>query len=316
MTTNAQTIAISLLKTARPRQWVKNLSLFAALFFAGYLFIPTYFYAVFWAFLIFTLATSSVYIVNDIIDAPGDRRHPFKKKRPIASRQLPIPVAVFAALVGFTASLFLAWNLNIFLFSIVLFYTLLHFGYTFWFKHVPILDVLTIATGFVLRVYAGAAVVNLHMSVWFLFTVVSLALFMAVGKRQSERTLIQGVVGSLHGQRNTLSIYAARPPDIYTGMFANATWLSYALFSFNYTPFTPTGRLLTLYTILPRTFTNAKLMMATVPLVIYGVMRYLQLVYEQNKGESPERVLLSDKPLITAVLFYILISLVIIYWLS
>jgi len=316
MTTNAQTIAISLLKTARPRQWVKNLSLFAALFFAGYLFIPTYFYAVFWAFLIFTLATSSVYIVNDIIDAPGDRRHPFKKKRPIASRQLPIPVAVFAAIVGFTASLFLAWNLNIFLFSIVLFYTLLHFGYTFWFKHVPILDVLTIATGFVLRVYAGAAVVNLHMSVWFLFTVVSLALFMAVGKRQSDRTLIQGVVGSLHGQRNTLTSYTGRLLDIYTGMFANATWLTYALFTFQNEFARPDERFGSLFAVLPKTLHTQKLLMLTLPFVIFGVMRYLQLVYEDNEGESPELVLLRDKLLLTTVFAFGASVMIIIYGLS
>ena len=120
-------------------------------------------------------------------------------------------------------------------------------------------------------------------------------------------------MGDLKGQRDTLSRYTQRLLDIYTGMFANATWLSYALFTFNYTPFAPQGQLLKLYTVLPRTFTNAKLLMATVPLVIYGVMRYLQLVYEQNKGESPERVILSDKPLIAAVIVYGLISFAVIY---
>lgn len=313
---NNKNIIFALIKSARPRQWVKNLSLFAALFFSGFLFDSNYFALVSWAFAIFTITTSSVYIFNDIIDAPQDRRHPFKKKRPIASGDLPVPVAVFTSIVGFISSLFMAWNMNVFFFYTLLFYVLLHFGYTLKLKQVPILDVLSIATGFVLRVYAGALVVNLHMSVWFLFTVVSLALFMAVGKRQSERTLIKGVLGSLQGQRITLSRYTERLLDIYTGMFANATWLSYALFSFNFTPVTPQGRLLTLYTILPKTFTNAKLMMATVPLVIYGIMRYLQLVYEQNKGESPERVLLSDKPLITAVTLYGIIAMTIIYWLS
>jgi hypothetical protein len=154
------------------------------------------------------------------------------------------------------------------------------------------------------------------MSVWFLLTVVSLALFLAVGKRQSELTLLQGSLSGLIGHRATLSRYTPRLLDIYTGMFANATWLSYALFSFNYSPVNPQGLLLSLYTIFPRTLTNEKLMMATVPLVIYGVMRYLQLVYEQNKGESPERVLLSDEPLIIAIFLWAILAFTIIYWLS
>lgn len=307
---------VLLLKTARPRQWIKNLSMFAALFFSGFMFEDGYFMRVVWAFLLFTLVTASVYIFNDIVDAPVDRLHPFKKKRPLASGDLSVAVAAFTAIVGFFVALFFAWNYNVFFFLMVFMYAVLHFGYTIWLKHVPILDVLSIASGFVVRVYAGALVVNLHMSVWFLFTVVSLALFMAVGKRQSERTLIKGLVGNLQGHRNTLSRYTQRLLDIYTGMFANATWLSYALFSFNFAVFTPSGHLLSLYTVLPQTFINAKLMMATVPLVIYGVMRYLQLVYEQNKGESPERVLLSDKPLIAAVLGYGLLSFMIIYVLS
>lgn len=305
-----------LIKTARPRQWVKNLSLYTALFFSGFLYFNHYFFTVTLAFLIFTITTSSVYIFNDILDAPIDRLHPFKKKRPIASGKLPVSVASFASIAGLFISFFLAWNLNVFFFAMVFLYILLHFAYTLKLKQIPILDVLSIAAGFIIRVYAGGLVVNLHMSVWFLFTVVSIALFLAVGKRQSERTLLTGLTGDLKGHRATLSRYTERLLDIYTGMFANATWLSYALFTFNFAPVTPKGHLLSLYTVLPRTFTNAKLMMATVPLVIYGVMRYLQLVYEQNKGESPERVLLSDKPLITAVILYGLLTFAIIYGLS
>jgi len=305
-----------LVRTARPRQWLKNLSLFAALFFSGFMFEPGYFIRVTWAFVIFTIVTSCVYVVNDIIDAPQDRLHPFKKKRPIPSGNLSVSVATFFAIAGFFTSIYLAWTTSTFFLAIILFYILLHTFYSFKLKHQPILDVFAIAAGFILRVYAGALVVNLHMSVWFLLTVVSVSLFLAVGKRQSERTLLKGTVGDLTGHRQTLSRYTPRLLDIYTGMFANATWLSYALFSFNYSPVKPQGLLLSLYTLFPRTFTSEKLMMATVPLVIYGVMRYLQLVYEQNRGESPERVLLSDEPLIAAVLTWLLLSFTIIYWLS
>ena len=178
------------------------------------------------------------------------------------------------------------------------------------------MDLFVIATSFVLRVYAGALVVNLHMNVWFLLTVISLALFLAVGKRQSERTLLQGISANLSGHRATLQTYNQNLLDIYTGMFANATWLSYALFAFNYQPIKPQGFLLSLYTIFPKTFNSEKLLMVTIPLVIYGVMRYLQLVYEQNKGESPERILLSDAPLITVVMFWSWLVFIIIYWLG
>lgn len=312
----SNSILVGLIKTARPRQWIKNLSLYAALVFSGFLFEWEYIWPVTWAFIIFTIVTSSVYIYNDIIDAPQDSKHPFKKKRPIPSGQLPIPIAVFSAISGFIVGAVLAWLHSPYFFAMVLAYCALHIGYALWFKKIPILDVFSIATGFVIRVYAGALVVNLHMSVWFLLTVVSVALFLAVGKRQSEQTLLRGVSKSLEGHRETLSRYTPRLLDIYTGMFANATWLSYAIFSFNYHPIKPTGFLLSLYTIFPRTFNSEKLMMATVPIVIYGVMRYLQLVYEQNRGESPERVLLSDRPLITTILTWGIMVLAIIYWLG
>lgn len=319
--TNSQKqILIGLLRTARPRQWVKNLSLFAALFFSGLLFesndLGFYFLRVSWAFILFTIITSSIYIFNDIIDAPQDALHPFKKKRPIPSGILPVPVATFAAIVGFFTGVILSWMLSPFFFLMILAYVLLNFSYSLWFKKIPILDLFSIASSFVIRVYAGALVVDLHMSVWFLLTVISLALFLAVGKRQSERTLLKGLTGNLKGHRVTLQRYTQRLLDIYTSMFANTTWLAYALFAFNYRPIKPQGLLLNLYTIFPRTFNSEKLLMVTIPLVIYGVMRYLQLVYEQNKGESPERVLLSDKPLIFVIFVWAWITFVIIYWLG
>lgn len=307
---------IALLRTARPRQWVKNASMFAALFFSGLMLEDGYFKTVLEGFVVFCLISSSIYILNDLVDVEKDRLHPYKKKRPIASGLLPVPVAVFATIAGLLVGLSLSFFISRFFFVMVLAYVLLQISYSWWLKHQPILDVFSIATGFVLRIYAGALVVNLHMNVWFLLTVVSLSLFLAVGKRQSERTLLEGVNQSLTGHRSTLLRYTPRLLDIYTGMFANATWLSYSIFSFNFQQVKPSGFLLTLYTIFPRTFNSEKLLMITIPLVIYGVMRYLQLVYEQNKGESPERVLLSDVPLLSAVVTWVLVVFVIIYWLA
>ena len=222
-------------------------------------------------------------------------------------------MAIFAVVALLFSVMALAWFLSYFFFAICLLYLLLSLAYSGYLKQIAIIDLLAIAAGFVLRVYAGAIVVNLHMNVWFLLAVVSLALFLAVGKRQCERTLLTGLVGNLTGQRSTLSHYSARLLDIYTALFAGATWLTYALFAFQHQFEFIEGPVPTLLSRVPRTFISSKWLMFTVPLVIYGVMRYLQLVYERNEGESPERVLLNDKPMLIAVVIWILMVLFILY---
>ena len=303
-----------ILQTARPRQWLKNLSLFAALVFTGQLFVTEQFLRVLWAMVIFTILTSSVYIFNDIIDIRSDRMHPFKKKRPIASGKLPVPQALFVAVVGFFGALGLAASLSTFFFLSALAYLVLHITYSLWLKKVSILDVMAIASGFILRVYAGALVIDAHMNVWFLLTVVSAALFLAVGKRRSEMTLLENAGLAAKQHRKVLGHYTSTLLDVYTGMFANTTWLTYALFSFLQPPVVPKrSRLIGILATLPRALTAQKLLMITVPVVIFGVMRYLQLIYEQNKGESPERVLLSDKMLLAAVILWGLMVVGILY---
>ena len=312
-------LPILLLRTARPRQWIKNLALYAALVFSGFFFYvpsdaPPYFVTVTYAFVTFCVLTSSVYIINDIIDYEADSKHPFKKKRPIASGELPVPIALFAAITGLVLVFFFSFWLSGFFRLLALGYLSLQILYAKVTKHIPILDVITIATGFLIRIYAGAVVVNLHMSVWFLLTVVSASLFLAVGKRQSERTLL---AGKLIGEtRKVLKGYSQRLLDQYTGMFANATWLTYALFTFQNDVIKPDERLSNLYIFLPRTLQSQKLLMLTLPFVIFGVMRYLQLVYESNEGESPERVLLSDKPLLFTAFMFAASVMTVIYFLS
>ena len=302
-----------LFKTLRPRQWLKNTALFAPLIFSGFLFYSDYFYRVGLAFILFSATASSLYLINDILDMESDRKHPFKRKRPIASGELPISTALFVSILLMVISLSLSYFLSTFFFVTVLTYIALQITYSVYLKKIPILDVLTIAAGFVLRVYAGAFVIGIHMNVWFLLTVISASLFLAVGKRQSERTLLSGLGTDPSSSRNTLQQYSQRLLDIYTGMFANTTWLTYALFAYQLQYVRLEGRLPTLFALLPLTLTTQKWLMATVPIVIYGVMRYLQLVYEQNKGESPERVLLSDKPLLTTVIIWGIMVIVIIY---
>lgn len=308
-----------LLKTIRPRQWIKNFALYAALIFSGFFFYAPanelpYFGTVTLAFIAFCFLASSVYIINDIVDIEVDRQHPFKKKRPIASGALPIPIAVFFAVTLLFVAFLISLSLSGFFRLLMLVYLLLQFVYAKKIKHVAILDVLSIAAGFLIRVYAGAVVVNLHMSVWFLLTVVSASLFLAVGKRQSERTLLGEV--NIGSTRKTLKTYSQRLLDQYTGMFANATWLSYAIFAFqnNIVYAMPANqRFPELYTFLPRTLQSEKLLMLTLPLVIFGVMRYLQLVYEENRGESPELVLLKDRPLLFTVFTFGFLVMAVIY---
>jgi len=302
-----------LLKTVRPRQWLKNLAVYAALLFSGFFFIPTYFFKATEAFLVFCGLASAIYIINDIVDASEDQKHPFKKKRPIASGLLPIPLAIFVAVVDLLVVFIWAWNLSFFFCLVCLIYITLNLIYTRYLKTIPILDLITIATFYTLRVYAGAIVVNLHMNVWFLLTVISAALFLAVGKRQSERTLLSGLTGGLSGHRAVLSAYSVRLLDIYTSMFASATWFTYALFAFQHRIDVADGPIPSFFALVPRTLVLQKWLMITVPVVIYGVMRYLQLIYEKNQGESPERVFLSDMPLLGSVIIWFILTLTVLY---
>ncbi len=163
-----------------------------------------------------------------------------------------------------------------------------------------LIDIMTIAAGFIIRVYAGEIATGYHINIWLLLTVISASLFLAIGKRRSELTLLSGWDGGIpHKTRATLSHYSEKMLDVYISMFANSTWITYALYTF----LAPTPSL-------PTTIKNffdadtlslvseRKWLTITIPFVIYGVMRYLQLIYERNEGESPEKVILSDKPLI------------------
>lgn len=312
-------IPFLLLKSARPRQWLKNIALYAALFFSGFLFYvpnegPSYFLTVTYAYFIFCILTSSIYLINDIVDADEDSKHPFKKKRPIASGELPVPIAAFVAMTGIATVFFLSLSLPVFFRVLVLLYLGLQILYATKLKHVAILDVISIASGFLIRVYAGAIIVDLHMNVWFLLTVVSASLFLAVGKRQSERTLLND--HKVSPSRKTLLYYSQPLLNQYIAMFANSTWLTYALFSFQHEAVfrdPAQQRLADFYTFLPRTLHSQKLLMLTLPFVIFGVMRYLQLVYEENKGESPERVLLNDRPLLGTVIIFGIVAFLVIY---
>lgn len=308
---NPVVILKNIIKVSRPVHWIKNLSLFAAIVFSGQLFSVTEFSKLIWAFFAFGFATSATYIFNDLLDAKYDRLHPIKKRRPIASGALPSPIAIFTILLFTTLSVLLSSQLPpLFLFSVYA-YLIMQFFYSVWLKHIPVVDILVIATGFVIRVYAGAFVVDAHLSVWFLLCVISVALFLASGKRRAEL----GIVGeSKEKTRSTLSYYSRPLLNSYVTMFGNAAWLSWALFAFYESP--PVDvHFWTFLAEISRTTTISKFLMITIPVAIFGIMRYESLIFE-DRSEAPEKVLLTDKSLILSLVVWGALVIWILYGIS
>lgn len=306
--------AVAIFVSLRPRQWIKNLALFAPAVFTGQLFILESLARVIFGVIIFSLLSSANYLFNDIRDIKFDKLHPVKKNRPIAKGQVNKNLAAILVAILIAIGLIFAFQLNKFFGLSSLIFVILGFSYSIFFKKIILLDILAIAFGFILRVYAGAVVIDAHVTVWFLLTVSSLSLFLAIGKRRSERTLLAAQAGSV---RTTLLYYPESLLDALTAMFAASTWLTYALFTFlEPLPQTSPQVLVLLGENLPRTFFATKFLMITIPFVIYGLMRYLFLIYEKKEGESPEKILISDKPLLTTCILWFLLVLLIIYGLN
>ena len=302
-----------LFRASRPRQWIKNFAVFAGLIFSGTLFDPTSQLKTLEAFLLFCIFSSATYFLNDVFDIERDKLHPFKRKRPIASGLIPIPLAVTLSLTAVVIFLPLSYRLSPAFFFAALTYLIMQLFYSAYLKQIILIDVLVIAAGFVLRVYSGVWAIDAHLNVWFLLSVTSFALFLAIGKRRSERTLM---TSQDFRHRETLLHYPETLLDSLTGMFANSTWLTYAFFAFLQPPI-QARRVVSIFLggfELP--FAEAKYLMATVPVVLYGVMRYLYIIYEKKEGESPERVILTDTPLLTSVLLWIIMVVGIIYFLG
>jgi 4-hydroxybenzoate polyprenyltransferase len=288
-----------IVKVARPVHWIKNLALFAALIFSGSLLSKPLFARTLIAFASFCLAASATYIFNDILDAKLDRLHPIKKNRPIASRKL-LPQTAFAVMAVLVfLSLSIASRLNTPFLVAVASYLSLQAAYSLGLKNLAIIDILIIAFGFVIRVYAGALVINAHLSVWFLLCVISVALFLASGKRRAELGII---TATKETTRKSLSKYSETLIDSYVTMFANAAWMSWALFTFFESPSASIPVWIFLAEI-SRTTAISKLLMLTIPVVIFGIMRYLALIFE-DRSEAPEKLLLTDKALVTSAILW------------
>lgn len=292
-------------KSIRPRQWLKSFTVFTAIVFTGQLFSPEYFFITIKTLIIVSLASSGIYLINDIIDMDRDRLHPFKKNRPIAAGKINIPTAFTAAILLISVSLFFATKINGLLFFTMIVFVILQLSYSLLLKHIAIIDILAIASAFILRIFAGEVATGYHISIWLFLAIVSSALFLAIGKRRCELTLLQGITTTKPLQtRATLGHYSEKLLDVYTSIFATSTWLTYSFYSFLEKP--PTLRK-TFGVIFEDYFpvgAERKWLMLTIPFVIYGIMRYTQLIYQQNKGESPERVLTSDLPLLITIILW------------
>ena len=275
----------ALLKTMRPRQWTKNAFIFGPLIFDGKLFLQVDFLRTLAGLVLFCLISSAVYIFNDLLDIEADRQHPIKRNRPIASGRLPVPVAVGAGAALSVVSIGLGWLLAWQFAAVLLAYFLMMLAYTKWLKHIPILDVLILAAGFVLRVHAGTTLFQVQRFSPWLYVVMSLlALYLGFGKRRAELVLL-GADANNH--RKVLEGYTIPLLDQYINIVSGMTIVAYSLYTF-FRPDAPVNHTL----------------MLTIPFVVYAIFRYLYLIHVRQAGGEPEEILLSDRPLQLAVLLW------------
>ncbi|HRF65244.1 MAG TPA: decaprenyl-phosphate phosphoribosyltransferase [Ignavibacteria bacterium] len=288
---------IHLFKLIRPKQWIKNFFVFAPLLFSRHIFHLEYVIPSLAAFIIFSLASSAVYIINDIMDVESDRVHPKKKYRPIASGEVSVKQAmVFLVIIIAGIAVGLVFQSPVFSFVIVL-YLITNLLYSLKAKSIVLLDVFFISFGFMLRVLGGAAAIGVSVSSWMILTTIFISLFLAISKRRSELSQIVNKE-NIDKQRKVLKEYSVEFADQINTIAAAGTIISYAL-----------------YTVSERTvatFGTEKLIYTT-PFVIYGIFRYMYLMHQKNLGESPTSIVTKDIPIILDVLAWFVFSILIIY---
>lgn len=300
-------MVFSLLKALRPRQWTKNLIVFAAPLFAFSLNLESLTGSLL-AFGLFCSVSSSFYVLNDIVDIESDRQHPVKCKRPIASGKVRIPVALVTALSLLSLALIIGWWRSPWLGTTIVGYAFLQLAYNLRLKHIVILDIIAIATGFVLRAYAGAAATNIYLSSWFLLCTAMLALFLGVEKRKAELRLTEIKGGKT---RSVLRRYSMPLLTRMESIVTNGAVLSYAIWSSG-----------------PNVGgASTPWMLLTFPFVIYGIFRYQLLsdpeeINRRSKSEDisggeserPEEILLTDIPILLTVVAWIITSCAILFF--
>ena len=285
---------LGLIKSMRPRQWAKNVFVFVALFFDRKLTDPESVLRTLAAFILLCLMSSAVYLMNDLADIDNDRQHPTKKKRPLPAGQLSPVVAAIAAIVLALGSLSAGFILSTGLGWVLLLYLLIQIGYTFWLKRVVLVDVLIVATGFILRIAAGVAVIEVErFSPWLYVFGGFLALFMVLGKRRHELVLLGEDAGR---HRAILKEYNLDLVDRLLGLVTTGAVIAY-----------------TLYTFLAEGLPANHFMMLTIPFVLYAVFRYLYLIHVRHEGGAPEDIFLRDRPMQFSMLLWAIVVFVALY---
>ncbi len=283
-----------ILISMRPAHWVKNLIVFAALIFAQVYMMPGKVWLAVLAFVAFCLATSSVYLVNDIFDRESDRNHPLKSKRPLASGLLPVWAAIIASIALSVLSIAIAAYINMLTLLALAAYLALNLAYSAILKHVVIIDVMIIAAGFVLRAVAGGLAIEVPISAWLLVCTTLLALFLGFGKRRHELTLL---TDSATDHRKSLESYSTPFLDQMISVVTASTVVAYAF-----------------YTLSPEVADHfgTRWLSLTIPFVLYGIFRYLFLIFHKEMGGNPTRLMLTDPPLLVCVLLWLAAVLIII----
>lgn len=291
----ARSVPVSLFLSLRPSQWTKNLLIFAGLMFGQRLLDPRSVAEACAAFAIFCALSGVVYLVNDVADRDADRLHPLKRRRPIASGAVSPGLALGTALTLAVVALTASWLLRPAFALVALGYVLLQSLYSGPLKHMVIIDVLTIAIGFVLRAVAGAVAIDVPISHWLLIVTVLLALFLALSKRRHELVLLAGGATS---HRRILEEYSPYLLDQMIGVVTASTLISYVI-----------------YTVSPETVQkfHTDWLGLTFIFPLYGIFRYLYLVHQKEGGGSPSDMLLTDRPLLVCVALWALAVAVIIY---
>lgn len=285
----------SFIISLRPKQWSKNIIVFAGLFFAEDIFDVQKIKAAILAFIYFCLVSSAGYLINDVLDRKKDALHPLKKNRPIAAGRLSIAAALGGSGLLFAFSLFFSYQINQAFGLIIFSYFILTVIYSLWLKRIIIIDVIVISTGFMLRTIGGTVAINEIVSSWLIICTIFLALFLALNKRHAEITAVRENASKM---RKTLALYSPAFLGQMINIVTAACLMAYAL-----------------YTLDPETVNKfgTRNLVFTLPFVIYGLFRYLFLVLNDNVGESPESVLTHDLPTIVNMVLYAVTVVIIIY---
>ena len=284
------------LKALRPHQWVKNAFVFAALIFSGKLFDTLSLYYTLRAFFAFSLCASSIYLLNDVIDYERDQAHPRKRLRPIARGAVKRPTAIIISIISVACGLLLSWSINSATVGAIGIYVTMNIGYSLGLKHLFLIDLFLIAIGFLLRVSVGAFAIQVNLSPWLLLCTLFVALFLGLCKRRHERSSL-GEDALKH--RSNLANYTLPFLDQLILISSAATIMCYALYTID--PW-----------VCARLKTNGLLL--TIPFVLFGIFRYLSLVYQENQGGSPTQVVLTDRSIQLVTMMYIALSVVLIYY--